>query len=164
MKSALLCFLVIGSCWVPSAFAKVDLRDDVHAIEDGSYLLLEKPILIHQGTTAVMMGRMHGGRAMSRLGGPSCEIDLVKASGVDIFKRNLVLKTGTKLFVQQNNAQLAFVDESQKIRLPLVCREPDVKSKKAKVANVKFTIHDLASVFSRIGTLYLMDSRKTAKN
>ncbi|MBX2987191.1 MAG: hypothetical protein KF802_04770 [Bdellovibrionaceae bacterium] len=157
---------VLMACFLFAAAseARVRMTDDVRSLGEGSYLLIEDPLLIRKGTTSLraMRSRAKADR-QGRVLGPSCDIRLSKAQGYDIFKKNLMLKAGTKLYLRSDGVDLALVTEDQSLRIPLDCRHM-VRQKKGLVATSRFTIRQFSSVFSFVGTLYMVPpDRKMAE-
>jgi hypothetical protein len=153
--------IAISLTLTSAAFAKIDLRAPVASVQDGSYLLMEGPLLIRKGTTSLYAAQKKS--KGKKVPGPLCELRLSIGTGFDIFKKNLLLKSGTKMYFKDAGPEMILVNEDQSVQIPVRCRYY-VKSKKTLKESSKFTIRNLAQVFSRIGTIYLVDDAKTAKN
>lgn len=148
----------------------VNPRAEITSLGEGSYIFVDRPLLIAKGTT-ILRASPKKSRGRSRALGlaDGCDLHLGRATGFNIFQQNLILKAGTKLAWRSTNGKVALVEEDRKIEIPLTCQAV-AHSPRAK-GPAKFTVGELSRAFASIGIVYvnpavpsLRAGQKTAKN
>lgn len=170
MWSKFVFFAALSGSLASAKPATVNPRADVSTLAEGSYIFVDRPLLIPKGTTILRASQKkpRGHRGAIALA-EGCDLHLGRATGFNIFQNNLILKAGTRLAWKNVNGQITLSEEQRHIDIPLTCQAPKL-ARRGKTPP-KFTVGELSKAFTSIGIVYvnpavptLKAGQRTAKN